>query len=76
MNSYIEKILARVEERDGDKKECLQCVREDYGSLENLFLGTLVLVVIIVLKHCTKIQLSTNADKMIIPVYPMIINDY
>ena len=26
----------------------------DYGSLENLFLGTLVLVVIIVLKHCTK----------------------
>ena len=27
---------------------------KDYGSLENLFLGTLVLVVIIVLKHCTK----------------------
>ena len=26
----------------------------DYGSLENLFLGTLVLVTIIVLKHCTK----------------------
>ena len=26
----------------------------DYGSLENLFLGTVVLVVIIVLKHCTK----------------------
>lgn len=26
----------------------------DYGSLENLFLGVLVLVVIIVLKHCTK----------------------
>ena len=27
---------------------------KDYGSLENLFLGTLVLFVIIVLKHCTK----------------------
>ena len=27
---------------------------QDYGSLENLFLGTLVLVVIIILKHCTK----------------------
>ena len=26
----------------------------DYASLENLFLGTLVLVTIIVLKHCTK----------------------
>lgn len=26
----------------------------DYGSLENLFLGLLVLVVIIVLKHCTR----------------------
>lgn len=26
----------------------------DYGSLENLFLGVLVLAVIIVLKHCTK----------------------
>ena len=26
----------------------------DYGSLENLFLGLLVLVVIVVLKHCTK----------------------
>ena len=26
----------------------------DYGSLENLFLGTVVLVVIIILKHCTK----------------------
>ncbi len=26
----------------------------DYGSLENLFLGTLVLVTILVLKHCTK----------------------
>ncbi len=26
----------------------------DYGSLENLFLGLLVLVVILVLKHCTK----------------------
>ena len=27
---------------------------KDYGSLENLFLGVLVLSVIIVLKHCTK----------------------
>ena len=27
---------------------------KDYGSLENLFLGVLVLAVIIVLKHCTK----------------------
>lgn len=27
---------------------------KDYGSLENLFLGLLVLVVIVVLKHCTK----------------------
>ncbi len=26
----------------------------DFGSLENLFLGTLVLVVIIIFKHCTK----------------------
>lgn len=31
----------------------------DYGSMENLFLGTLVLVVIIVLKHCTKGITST-----------------
>ena len=36
MNSYIEKILKRVEERDGDKKEFLQCVREFYGSLEKV----------------------------------------
>lgn len=36
MNSYIEKILKRVEERDGDKKEFLQCVREVYGSLEKV----------------------------------------
>lgn len=27
---------------------------KDFGSLENLFLGTLVLVVIIIFKHCTK----------------------
>lgn len=32
---------------------------KDYGSLENLFLGILVLVVIIVLKHCTKGITST-----------------
>ncbi len=32
---------------------------KDYGSLENLFLGLLVLVVIIVLKHCTKGITST-----------------
>lgn len=31
----------------------------DYGSMENLFLGALVLVVIIVLKHCTKGITST-----------------
>ncbi|MCI6430248.1 MAG: solute carrier family 23 protein [Oliverpabstia sp.] len=31
----------------------------DYGSWENLFLGTLVLVVILVLKHCTKGITST-----------------
>ena len=36
MNSYIEKILKRVEERDGDKKEFLQCVKEVYGSLEKV----------------------------------------
>ena len=36
MNSYIEKILQRVEERDGDKAEFLQCVREVYGSLEKV----------------------------------------
>ena len=36
MNSYIEKILKRVEERDGDKSEFLQCVREVYGSLEKV----------------------------------------
>ena len=36
MNSYIEKILQRVEERDGDKKEFMQCVREVYGSLEKV----------------------------------------
>ncbi len=34
---------------------------KDYGSLENLFLGLLVLVVIIVLKHCTKGITSTAA---------------
>lgn len=33
----------------------------DYGSLENLSLGLLVLVVIIVLKHCTKGITSTAA---------------
>lgn len=31
----------------------------DYGSLENLFLGILVLVVILILKHCTKGITST-----------------
>ncbi len=34
---------------------------KDYGSLENLFLGVLVLAVIIVLKHCTKGITSTAA---------------
>ncbi len=34
---------------------------KDYGSLENLFLGLFVLVVIIVLKHCTKGITSTAA---------------
>ncbi len=33
---------------------------KDYGSMENLFLGLLVLVVIIVLKHCTK-GITSNA---------------
>ncbi len=36
MNSYIDRILKRVEERDGDKKEFMQCVREVYGSLEKV----------------------------------------
>ena len=36
MNSYIEKILARVEERDGDKKEFMQCVKEVYSSLDKV----------------------------------------
>ena len=34
---------------------------KDYGSLENLFLGVLVLAVIIVLKHCTKGVTSSAA---------------
>lgn len=34
---------------------------KDYGSLENLLLGVLVLVVILVLKHCTKGITSTAA---------------
>lgn len=34
---------------------------KDYGSLENLLLGLLVLVVIVVLKHCTKGITSTAA---------------
>ncbi len=36
MNSYIEKVLAQVEERDGKKPEFLQCVREVYSSLEKV----------------------------------------
>ena len=36
MNSYIEKILKRVEERDGDKKEFMQCVKEVYSSLDKV----------------------------------------
>ena len=32
---------------------------KDYGSLENLFLGVLVLAVILILKHCTKGITST-----------------
>ncbi len=36
MNSYIENVLARVEERDAKKPEFLQCVREVFGSLEKV----------------------------------------
>ena len=36
MNSYIEKVLARAEERDGEKKEFIQCVKEVFGSLEKV----------------------------------------
>jgi len=34
---------------------------KDFGSMENLFLGILVLVVILVIKHATKGYLSTSA---------------
>jgi len=33
----------------------------DYGSMENLFLGFLVLIIIVILKHCTKGISSTAA---------------
>ena len=36
MNSYIEKVLARAQERDGEKKEFIQCVKEVFGSLEKV----------------------------------------
>ncbi len=36
MNSYIERVLARVQERDGEKKEFIQCVKEVFGSLEKV----------------------------------------
>ena len=36
MNSYIERVLARAQERDGEKKEFIQCVKEVFGSLEKV----------------------------------------
>ena len=36
MNSYIEKVLVRAQERDGEKKEFIQCVKEVFGSLEKV----------------------------------------
>ena len=36
MNSYIENVLARVQERDAKKPEFLQCVKEVYSSLEKV----------------------------------------
>ncbi len=40
---------------------------KDYGSLENLFVGFVVLVVIVVLKHGTKIyKLCINSDRIIV----------
>ncbi len=36
MNSYIEKVLKRAQERDGEKSEFIQCVKEVFGSLEKV----------------------------------------
>ena len=36
MNEYIEKVIATVEKRDGEKAEFLQCVREVFSSLEKV----------------------------------------
>lgn len=36
MNNYIESVIQRVEHRDGDKPEFLQCVKEVFGSLEKV----------------------------------------
>ncbi len=36
MNNYIESVIKRVEQRDGDKPEFLQCVKEVFGSLEKV----------------------------------------
>ncbi len=36
MNSYIENVLERVQKRDGEKKEFIQCVKEVYSSLEKV----------------------------------------
>ncbi len=36
MNSYIEKVLERAQQRDGEKAEFIQCVKEVFGSLEKV----------------------------------------
>lgn len=36
MNNYIESVIKRVKQRDGDKPEFLQCVKEVFGSLEKV----------------------------------------
>lgn len=36
MNDYIEGVLAKVEKRDSDKPEYIQCVKEVFSSLEKV----------------------------------------
>ena len=36
MNSYIERVLERVQQRDGEKIEFIQCVKEVFSSLEKV----------------------------------------
>ena len=36
MNEYIEKVIKTVEQRDGEKPEFLQCVKEVFRSLEKV----------------------------------------